>query len=151
QPELAVLHAERHRELPSGLIHGDLFIDNVMYEDTTLSALIDFEQAAWGRYIYDLAVTTLAFAYGRDDFRPEMVAALFAGYVAVRAPTVAERAAFGAELRFAACRFAVTRITDVHLRRTEGAAPGKDYRRYLARLGSVKARLAAADPLLALA
>jgi homoserine kinase type II len=147
QPELVALHADRHRELPEGLIHADLFIDNVMYEDATLSALIDFEQAAWGRLIYDLAVTTLAFGFDRDDFRPETVAALFAGYVAVRPPTAAERAAFGAELRFAACRFAVTRITDVHLRRAEGAAPGKDYRRYLARLASVKAKLAAADPL----
>jgi homoserine kinase type II len=148
-PELAALKRERRADLPSGLVHGDLFIDNVMYEGQALSALIDFEQAAWGRLAYDLAVTVLAFGYGRDDFRPEVVAALFAGYTAVRSPLPEERAAFAAELRFAACRFAVTRITDVHLRRTEGAAPGKDYRRYLARLASVKDHFARADdPLL---
>ncbi len=114
-PELALLRFQRRPNLPEGLIHGDLFPDNVMFEGRALRALIDFEQAAWGRLCYDLAVTTLAFGYGRDDFR-----------------------------------FAVTRITDVHLRRAEGAAPGKDFRRYLARLASVKERLARGDTLLAL-
>ena len=100
-----------------------------------LTALIDFEQASWGRLAYDLAVTTLAFGYGRDDFRPEIVRALIDAYARRAArPTDAERAAFGAELRFVACRFAVTRITDVHLKREAGAAPGKNYQRYLDRL-----------------
>ena len=153
EPELGALRVERRPNLPEGLIHGDLFVDNVMFavaDQPVLRALIDFEQAAWGRLSYDLAVTTLAFGYGRDDFRPEIVAALFDGYTGVRAPTFDERLAFGAELRFAACRFAVTRITDVHLRRAEGAAPGKDFRRYLARLASVKAHLARQSSLLSL-
>jgi Ser/Thr protein kinase RdoA (MazF antagonist) len=93
-------------------------------------------------------VTLLAFAFGKDDFRSEMVRALVEGYGGVRAPTAAERAALGPELRFAACRFAITRITDVHLRRGEGAPPGKDFGRYLARLAQVKRHLAAEDGLL---
>jgi homoserine kinase type II len=149
-PELARLETERAAELPLGIIHGDLFIDNVMFEGDRLAALIDFEQASWGRLAYDLAVTTLAFGFGRDDFRPEIVRALIDAYVAARPATPAERAGFGAELRFAACRFAVTRITDVHLKREAGAAPGKDFRRYLARLESVRSHLAAADSLFAL-
>ena len=56
-----------------------------------------------------------------------------------------ERAAFGAELRFAACRFAVTRITDVHLKRAAVAPGGKDFNRYLARLGSVEVHLQGGD------
>jgi homoserine kinase type II len=151
-PELAALHRERHVDLPLGIIHGDLFIDNVLYDDgpdsDSLVALLDFEQAAWGRFAYDVAVTLLAFAFGRDDFRADVVRALVDGYAGVRAPTAAERAALGPELRFAACRFAVTRITDVHLRRGEGAAPGKDFNRYLARLDQVKRHLAARDGLL---
>jgi len=66
----------------------------------------------------------------------------------VRPPTGDERAAFGAELRFAACRFAITRITDVHLKRDAGAAPGKRFQRYLDRLASVRAHLGANDGLL---
>ena len=149
EPELARLRAERVADIPLGIIHGDLFVDNVLYDGAgTLTALIDFEQASWGRLAYDLAVTTLAFGYGRDDFRPEIVRALVDAYAAARPPTDAERAAFGAELRFVACRFAVTRITDVHLKREAGGAPGKNFQRYLDRLASVKKHLSAGDGLL---
>lgn len=149
-PELRALAAARVPDLPEGLIHGDLFLDNVLFEGDRLAALLDFEQASWGRLAYDLAVTLLAFAFGREDFRPEMVEALLAGYVALRPVTPAERDGFGSELRFVACRFAVTRITDVYLKRAAGAAPGKDFRRYLLRLERVKQHLGAADGLLAL-
>jgi len=149
EPELATLRDERRAEIPLGIIHGDLFVDNVMFDGRgALTALIDFEQASWGRLAYDLAVTTLAFGYGRDDFRPEIVRALIGAYVAARPVTDAERAAFGAELRFVACRFAVTRITDVHLKREAGGAPGKNFQRYLDRLASVKKHLSAGDGLL---
>jgi homoserine kinase type II len=151
---LAELERERAPLVPTGLIHGDLFIDNVLYEDVPagapprLGALLDFEQASWGRLAYDLAVTTLAFAYGRDDFRPDVTRALLEAYAAARPPGDDERRAFGAELRFAACRFATTRITDVHLKRDAGAPAGKDFRRYLARLASVDVHLATRDGLL---
>jgi homoserine kinase type II len=148
KPELAALRAERAAALPMGIIHGDLFIDNVMFDGAgALAALIDFEQASWGRLAYDLAVATLAFGFGRDDFRPEIVRALIDAYVAVRPVDDTERAAFGAELRFVGCRFAVTRITDVHLKREAGGAPGKNFQRYLDRLASVKRHLAANDGL----
>jgi homoserine kinase type II len=150
RPELEALGHERRADLPEGLIHGDLFIDNVLYDGAKLVSLLDFEQASWGYLAYDLAVTLLAFAFGHDDFRPEVVRAVLEGYAAERPPTETERAAFGAELRFAACRFAVTRITDVYSKRTAGAAPGKDFRRYLLRLRRVKEHESARDGLLAL-
>jgi homoserine kinase type II len=149
--ELDLCAAERAAALPTGIIHGDLFIDNVLYaDDGKLSALLDFEQASWGRFAYDLAVTTLAFGFGRNDFRRDIVRALIDAYAAARPATPEERAGFGAELRFVACRFAVTRITDVHLKREAGAAPGKNYQRYLDRLASVKHHLGAKDDLFAL-
>jgi homoserine kinase type II len=159
------LESARAATLPAGIIHGDLFIDNVLYDDPRagegpprlatdsqprLAALLDFEQASWGRFAYDLAVTTLAFAYGRADFRADVTRALLEHYAAARPPTDDERRAFSDELRFAACRFAVTRITDVHLKRDAGAPVGKDFRRYLARLASVEAHLATGDGLLEL-
>jgi Ser/Thr protein kinase RdoA (MazF antagonist) len=147
---LALLKGERRTDLPVGLIHGDLFIDNVLFEGDALVALLDFEQASWGRLAYDLAVTLLAFAFGREDLRLEVTGPLMAGYATLRPLTAVERDGFGAELRFAACRFAVTRITDVYLKRTAGGAPGKDFRRYLHRLARVKQHLAANDGLLAL-
>jgi homoserine kinase type II len=150
-PALERLARERRPDLPLGLIHGDLFIDNVLYAEAgPLTALLDFEQASWGRLAYDVAVSVLAFGYGRDDFRPEVTRAFIDGYLAERTPTAAERDGFGAELEFAACRFAVTRITDVHLRRGEGAPAGKDFRRYLHRYEAVRAHRARTDGLLSL-
>ncbi len=153
-PELAALSRERSlaaASLPMGVIHGDLFVDNVLFGSSgTLASLIDFEQASWGRLVYDLAVAFLAFGFGRDDFHADNARAFLDGYAAKRTPTAAERASFPAELRFACCRFAVTRLTDVHLRRDRGAPAGKDFRRYLLRLARVHERLAAGDELLAL-
>jgi homoserine kinase type II len=150
-PALERLARERRPDLPLGLIHGDLFIDNVLYaEEGALTALLDFEQASWGRLAYDLAVSVLAFGFGKDDFRPEVTRAFIDGYLGQRPVTAEERAGFGAELEFAACRFAVTRITDVYLRRGSGAPSGKDFRRYLLRYERVRQHLAGGDGLLAL-
>jgi homoserine kinase type II len=150
-PELRALASERYRDVPLGLIHGDLFIDNVLFKPSgEVAALIDFEQASWGRLAYDVAVTLLAFTYGRVDFKADCVRAFLEAYRAVRPPSPEERKAFPAELRFAACRFAVTRITDVFLRQQPGVPGGKDYRRYLDRLAQVKTHLAADDGLLVL-
>jgi homoserine kinase type II len=141
QPTLAALREERDLGLPLGLIHGDLFIDNVLYQDGTLAALLDFEQASWGALVYDLAVSVLAFGFGRDDFRADVTSAFIAGYQAVRPLAQVEARGFAAELRFAACRFAVTRITDVYLRRGAGAPGGKDFHRYLDRLAAVQRQI----------
>ena len=140
-PELARLRRDRQPDVPLGLIHGDLFIDTVLYRGTTLTALLDFEQAAWGRLVYDLAVSVLAFGFGPEDFREDVTRAFIDGYLETRPVSEEERAAFGDELCFAACRFTITRITDVYLRREAGAPPGKDFRRYLQRLRAVKSRL----------
>ncbi len=139
RPTLQALAQERDPGLPLGLIHGDLFIDNVLYDGDRLAALLDFEQASWGRLAYDIAVSVLAFGFGRDDFRADVTRAFIDGYRTVRQPTAAEDRGFAAELGFAACRFAVTRITDVYLRRGAGAPGGKDFGRYLQRLAAVQA------------
>ncbi len=112
----------------SGIIHGDLFRDNVLFGAGAVT-LIDFEQASWGSWAYDLAVTLCAWCY-TDDFQPPLVAALVAGYAEL-APAPPP-ALLWTEARAAAMRFTVTRITDVFLAGT--SQEGKDFRRYLARL-----------------
>ncbi len=124
--------ADQRAAAPRGVIHGDLFRDNVLFAgDGEVAALLDFEQASLGAWIYDLAVCANAWCYA-DDVVPELVAALAAGYAAVRPLDGSERDLVWVELRAAAVRFAVTRITDVHLPGAD--LPGKDFRRYLARL-----------------
>lgn len=124
------------RSLPSGVVHGDLFRDNLLWEGDTVSAIIDWESASDHFFAYDLAVTMLAWCMG-DALDWELCRALVGGYRSEREPTDGEWAAFGVLARSAALRFSVTRITDFHLRRGDGVH--KDYRRFVARLDAIEA------------
>jgi homoserine kinase type II len=125
--------------LPSGVIHGDLFVDNVLEGEAGL-VLLDFEQAADGAFAYDLAVLINAWGFG-DHFVPERVAAAIAGYQRVRSLEPAERSGLHTEACAAAMRFTVTRLTDVALneRTTPFVKARKDYRRYQRRLAELRA------------
>jgi homoserine kinase type II len=124
--------------LPSGLIHGDLFRDNVLWRGTEIAALIDFESAARGPYLYDLLVCVQAWCYS-DRFEPGLVQALASGYHALRPLSARELAAVPVEAALGALRFAITRITDYSLRAAPGTSPLRDYRRFLARLAAIEA------------
>lgn len=126
--------AERARDvsIPHGIIHSDLFRDNVLWQDGTLVALLDFESACDGAYAYDLMVTALAWCYG-SGLDETLARAMFRGYAEVRRPTAAELASLSVEGRIGALRFTVTRITDFEMRRGLGERVMKDYRRFFAR------------------
>lgn len=136
--------AEARAALPSGVIHGDLFPDNVLFSDfpdgPRVAALLDFEQASDGAFAYDLAVCLDAWCFS-DDFVPARVRALCEGYQAIRPLLPDERRLLWTEARAAAVRFTVTRITDVYLNpaATREVRAVKDFRRYLARLRRLRA------------
>lgn len=121
---------------PRSVIHADLFRDNVLFHDQGVT-LLDFEQACWGSMVYDLAVCINAWCYGKKDFHKGFVKDLCAGYGKVRPLIPAEAELLYVECRAAAMRFAVTRITDVYL--AQSGVPGKDFRRYVARLERLRA------------
>ena len=131
--------ASRDPALPSGLIHGDLFRDNVLWDGPRLSALLDFESACQGTYVYDLMVTVLSWCFG-DDLDPGLASAMRAGYERVRPLTPAERSGMHAEACFAALRFTVTRVTDYAMR-TGAAGPRvvKDWGRFMKRFEKLEA------------
>jgi homoserine kinase type II len=117
-----------------GMIHGDLFRDNVLWDGDAISAILDFEQASGGSLAYDLAVCINDWCFPgspRADLDLGLAAALVAGYQRVRPLTDLDRAALPVELRAAAARFTITRITDVYLARVPN--PDKDFRAFLAR------------------
>ncbi|HXN30989.1 MAG TPA: homoserine kinase [Polyangiaceae bacterium] len=133
-------HAARDPRLPGGLVHSDLFRDNVLWtEQAEIAAMLDFESACEGTYTYDLMVTVLAWCVG-DDLQPPLATALRAGYERVRPLSSAERRGLHAEGSFAALRFTVTRITDYAMR-TEALGPRvvKDWRRFLMRFEMLEA------------
>lgn len=118
------------RRATQGIIHGDLFRDNVLWEAGEISAILDFEQASGGSLVYDLAVCINDWCWdGAPRF--DLASALVAGYQTVRPLTAADRGALPIEIRAAAARFTITRITDVYLARLQN--PDKDFRAFLAR------------------
>jgi homoserine kinase type II len=129
----------RERPAPSGVIHSDLFRDNVLWtKQGELLALLDFESACYGAFAYDIMVTICAWCYG-SAFDTALVEALLAGYHAVRPLPADEAAALKREGAVGCLRFATTRITDFSLRAEPGKPPIRDYRRFLARLASIEA------------
>jgi homoserine kinase type II len=137
---LARLHGARDRGLPQGLIHSDLFRDNVLWgTDGRIVALLDFESACHGTYAYDLMVTVLAWCVG-DDLEAGLASALLAGYQSVRPLTAAEMDALCVEGSFGAMRFTITRITDYAMRTTAaGPRSVKDWRRFRMRFDKLQA------------
>ena len=98
-------------DLPSSIIHSDLFPDNVLMLGDRVTGLIDFYFACQGMMAYDLAVTHAAWAFDKTGkrFDADIGGALREGYESVRALGSDERSALpllaeGACLRFTASR-----------------------------------------------
>ncbi len=99
--------------LPAGIIHADLFPDNVFFLGDRISGLIDFYFACNDAYAYDLAVCVNAWAFEPDySFNLTKARALFAGYERVRPLTGIEISAFPILAQGAALRFMLTRLVD---------------------------------------
>jgi homoserine kinase type II len=126
----AAAAGEIRRRATHGVIHGDLFRDNVLWHAGRLTAILDFEQASGGSLAYDLAVCLNDWCWD-GGFRRDAAAALLAGYQRVRPLAAADREALLIEVPAAATRFTITRITDVYLARVDN--PDKDFRAFLAR------------------
>jgi homoserine kinase type II len=112
--ELAVLTARWPAELPRGVIHADLFPDNVLMLGDKVTGLIDFYFACTDIFTYDVAVTHAAWCFSADgaQFRPELSRALLEGYEGVRPLSPEERSALPLLARGAAMRFLATRAYD---------------------------------------
>jgi len=101
------------QNLPTGVIHADLFPDNVLMLGDTVTGLIDFYFACNDILAYDLAVTHVAWCFADDNsFRADVSEALMQGYESVRPLSPTERAALPLLAQGAAMRFAMSRAYD---------------------------------------
>lgn len=111
--ELALLEGAWPTGLPAGVIHADLFPDNVFFTDGRLSGLIDFYFACNDQLAYDLAICLNAWCFEPDGaYNLTKGRAMIAAYQAERALSEAEIAALPLLARGAALRFLLTRLVD---------------------------------------
>lgn len=113
EEDLAVLERDWPADLPSGVIHADLFPDNVFFLGRNLSGLIDFYFACNDLLAYDVAICLNAWCFEKDNsFNLTKGRALLSGYTAVRPLSAAEVAALPMLARGSALRFMLTRLYD---------------------------------------
>jgi len=111
--ELAWLEGEWPRDLPQGVIHADLFPDNVFFLGDRLSGLIDFYFACTDSLAYDVAICLNAWCFEPDrSYNITKGRALLNGYMRARKLNAREIAALPTLCRGAALRFLLTRLVD---------------------------------------
>ena len=135
EEELRFLTDAWPQGLPAGLIHADLFPDNVFFESDAVRGIIDFYFSCTDFYAYDLAICLNAWcsaascraptealrdAPDRGALLEDNLAALMEGYLSQRSLNPEERAALPTLFRGAAIRFLLTRLFD-WLNQVDGA------------------------------
>ena len=104
------------KKLPYGIIHGDLFIDNIFFKNNKLSGIIDFYFAANDYFMYEIAICINALCFDKDKANFKMnkkkIRNLIKGYESVRKISEKEKKSLNILCRGAAMRYFLTRLYD---------------------------------------
>ena len=126
------------KNIPAGIIHADLFPDNIFFKDNKLSGIIDFYFSCYDFYAFEIAICFNALCFeGRNEnlsFNVTKAKKFIDGYSSIRKLTDDEKKSLKILCKGAALRFLLTRVFD-YLNLTEGALVKiKDPIEYLKRL-----------------
>lgn len=130
EDEFAFLTKNFPKDLPAGIVHTDIFPDNVFFIDGNtdrpeLSGIIDFYFSCHDFYMYDLMIVLNAWCFNSaHEFVHERAHALFQGYNSLRKITTLEKKAMNILARAASMRFLMTRSRD-RLSNNDGALVNK--------------------------
>ncbi len=102
--------------LPNGIIHGDLFIDNIFFKKNKFSGIIDFYFAANDFFMYEIAICINALCFDKKNSKflinKKKVKNLIKGYERIRKISVKEKKSLNILCRGAAMRYFLTRLYD---------------------------------------
>ncbi len=104
------------RNLPNGIIHGDLFIDNIFFKNNRLSGVIDFYFAANDYYMYEIAICVNALCFDKNktkfSINKNKIKNLIKGYESIKKISQKEKNSLNILCRGAAMRYFLTRLYD---------------------------------------
>ena len=104
------------KKLPKGIIHGDLFIDNIFFNKNKLSGIIDFYFAANDYFMYEIAIciNALCFDKKKSKFKinKQKIKNLIKGYECIKKISLKEKKSLNILCRGAAMRYLLTRLYD---------------------------------------
>lgn len=120
------------RLLPKGIIHADLFSDNLLWDNNKITGILDFYFSCYDTLAYDLAITLNAWCFDKNQkFNIFTAMEIIRGYETIRSLTIEEKNNFSILLRGAALRFYLTRLYDQRNKRDGALVDYKDPNEYL--------------------
>jgi len=136
--KLRWLKQNEPKNLPYGVIHADLFTENVLFKGDVLTGILDFEASGSGVFLFDICVVFHAMCHDGKKFNVKKIDQFLKAYEKVRKLTTAEKSNFDYYLQQTAMRFLLTRLRDFELK--DGmvkAAPFKDYKEFEKRFDEI--------------
>lgn len=97
-------------DLPKGIIHGDLFKDNVLFNHGKITGILDFYNACSDYLLFDIAITCNDWCVENGTVKQQQMSALLSGYQSIRALTDNEKMHLTVFFRLAALRFYLSRL-----------------------------------------
>ncbi len=137
--ELKTINAKWPKNLPSGIIHADLFYDNIFFNNNKISGIIDFYFSCYDIFIYDIAIAINDSCFNKYGvFKKNRYDAIINGYNKSRKLDNNEMQNLNVVLRGAAVRIIVTRLHDYIFHPQDAVVIKKDPLEYLNILNGTK-------------
>ena len=111
EDKIIIIRKKWPKDLPSGVIHADLFPDNVLFRDGKVSGLIDFYFSCNDYFVYDLCICINAWCFNyKNEFQIDLFQNLLKGYQSIRKLEEEEINAIPLLCHASSLRFLLTRI-----------------------------------------